>query len=112
MKKITMYDIGLNRMTEMLTWTIQGLVMDDRESVIEFLHDDVDMTIEELEFCGIYLTEEEIEMYEWEHTCPKCGKRYSGYPALSRRDNKTLICPECGVYEAMCDYLEKEGEKQ
>ncbi len=33
--------------------------------------------------------------------CPKCGKAYQGYPALSRVDNKTEICPDCGVREAM-----------
>lgn len=31
--------------------------------------------------------------------CPKCGKCYVGYPALSREDNKTEICPECGIKE-------------
>ena len=35
--------------------------------------------------------------------CPKCGKPYSGYPALSRRDNTTLICPDCGTREALED---------
>lgn len=30
------------------------------------------------------------------HKCPKCGKYYAGYPALSRADNKTEIYPECG----------------
>ena len=35
--------------------------------------------------------------------CPCCGKAYSGYPALSRRDNKTLICPDCGTREALAD---------
>ena len=34
-------------------------------------------------------------------TCPKCGKEYEGYPALSRIDNKTEICPECGTKEAL-----------
>ena len=33
--------------------------------------------------------------------CPKCGKYYVGYPALSREDNKTDICPQCGVEEAL-----------
>ena len=26
--------------------------------------------------------------------CPKCGQEYTGRPALSRADNKTMICPE------------------
>ena len=33
--------------------------------------------------------------------CPKCGQPYIGIPALSREDNKTLICPDCGVREAL-----------
>lgn len=33
--------------------------------------------------------------------CPKCGLPYEGIPALSREDNKTLICPDCGVREAL-----------
>lgn len=38
------------------------------------------------------------------YKCPKCGKEYIGYPALSREDNKTEICPLCGVLEALRDY--------
>lgn len=44
--------------------------------------------------------------------CPKCGNWFLNYPALSRRDNKTYICPDCGVKEAMEDYMssrKKEG---
>lgn len=33
-------------------------------------------------------------------TCPKCGKAYTGRPALSRKDN-SLICPNCGTREAL-----------
>lgn len=40
--------------------------------------------------------------------CPKCGKRYTKCPALSRRDNKTEICPECGSQEAMEDFIESQ----
>lgn len=44
--------------------------------------------------------------------CPKCGNWFLSYPALSRRDNSTYICPDCGVKEAMEDYMssmKKEG---
>lgn len=46
-----------------------------------------------------------------EKKCPKCGKTYTDFPALSRKDNKTYICPQCGGKEAMEDYLKslKEG---
>ena len=33
--------------------------------------------------------------------CPFCKKRYNGFPAISRKDNKTKICPECGNKEAL-----------
>ena len=34
-------------------------------------------------------------------TCPKCGKTYSGRPAISRDDNLTPICPDCGIRESL-----------
>ena len=34
-------------------------------------------------------------------SCPICGRRYSGVPALSRTDNKTKICPDCGTRQAL-----------
>lgn len=33
--------------------------------------------------------------------CPICGREYNDRPALSRRDNQTEICPECGQREAL-----------
>ena len=33
--------------------------------------------------------------------CPLCGRTYHGAPALSREDNETLICPDCGTREAL-----------
>jgi len=33
--------------------------------------------------------------------CPKCGEPLPEHPALSRADNQTLICSQCGVKEAM-----------
>lgn len=36
--------------------------------------------------------------------CPICNKEYSGHPALSRKDNKTKICPDCGVKEALSEH--------
>ena len=36
-----------------------------------------------------------------ERVCPKCGQTYTAYPALSREDNETLICPDCGTREAL-----------
>ncbi len=36
--------------------------------------------------------------------CPRCGKTYTEYPAISRADNTTEICPNCGVEEALIAY--------
>lgn len=36
-----------------------------------------------------------------ETICPRCGKPYREPPALSRADNKTYICPDCGTREAL-----------
>lgn len=33
--------------------------------------------------------------------CPLCGKTYTEPSALSRTDNETLICPDCGIRQAL-----------
>ena len=33
--------------------------------------------------------------------CPICGGSFEGFPAISRKDNKTEICPVCGVAEML-----------
>ena len=33
--------------------------------------------------------------------CPLCGAAYNEPPALSRTDNETLICPDCGTRQAL-----------
>ena len=33
--------------------------------------------------------------------CPRCGQPYYEPPALSRLDNETLICPDCGTRQAL-----------
>ena len=36
--------------------------------------------------------------------CPRCQQDSKDFPAISRRDNKTEICSQCGITEAMADY--------
>ena len=36
-----------------------------------------------------------------ERTCPLCGATYTAIPALSRTDNETPICPDCGTRQAL-----------
>ena len=33
--------------------------------------------------------------------CPLCGSAYRGISALSRTDNQTPICPDCGTRQAL-----------
>ncbi len=40
--------------------------------------------------------------------CPNCGRYMVGYPAISRKDNKTEICSTCGLLEAL-DAYKKRG---
>ena len=40
-----------------------------------------------------------------ETKCPTCKRMYRGFPALSRRDNKTEICSDCGTAEALTDHI-------
>lgn len=46
-----------------------------------------------------------------EKTCPKCGGVYTEVPALSRVDNETLICPDCGIREVL-ESMEVSKEEQ
>lgn len=33
--------------------------------------------------------------------CPICGEEYNAPPSLSRADGTSLICPDCGIREAL-----------
>lgn len=43
--------------------------------------------------------------------CPLCGQTYTEPPALSRTDNETLICPDCGTRQAL-DSIGVSAEEQ
>lgn len=47
-----------------------------------------------------------------ETVCPKCGRVYHEPPALSRTDNKTFICPDCGTREALQSIGVDEKEQE
>lgn len=67
-----------------------------------------------------YETEEDAErgLYELHNSlfkiypvCPRCNHDYEGHPAISRYDNKSFVCSQCGVEEALevySNYLQKE----
>jgi len=37
--------------------------------------------------------------------CPICHTEVTDFPALSRRDNKTEICSDCGTRDALDDFF-------
>lgn len=47
-----------------------------------------------------------------EQLCPICKKEYEGYPAISRKDNETEICPDCGQKEALDAWIAYKMEEQ
>ena len=43
--------------------------------------------------------------------CPKCGKTYTGRPAISREDNETPICTDCSICEALTNiHIDKDEQ--
>lgn len=56
----------------------------------------------------------EIEVVENDNDelCPICNKELGQYPALSRQDNKTKICSECGMKEALQSFIKHTEENQ
>lgn len=51
-------------------------------------------------------------MLDVEKICPVCGRTYTDRPAISRRDNMTEICPECGTHEALIDWEIARGTRK
>lgn len=43
--------------------------------------------------------------------CPSCYTAIVGYPAISRKDNKTEICSECGTLEAVENLINYQKEQ-
>lgn len=56
-------DFTKERLSEIATNLVWGLIEDDRQSALEYFKDTCNMSIEELEYCGVELTESEKEEY-------------------------------------------------
>ena len=44
--------------------------------------------------------------------CPRCGREFERLLALSRKDNKTMICDQCGTEEALDDAGLNDGNTE
>lgn len=60
-------------------------------------YDDEVLLMDDLPLIHESLTRKIMEVQR----CPKCKKEFTEHPAISRDDNKTEICPECGIREAI-----------
>lgn len=60
---LSLDDFTKERLSEIATNLIWGLIEDDRESALEYFKDTCDMSLEELKYFGVKLTESDKE--EW-----------------------------------------------
>lgn len=70
----------------------------DEAMRFDSLEDPSDLIINSLNMTDI----DNLKVYP---VCPSCNKDYEGHPAISRKDNKTLICSGCGTLEALNQFL-------
>lgn len=80
-----------------------------KTGIIEFI-DDIGQIHGTWGGCALIPGEDDY-IIEPARTCPRCGKTYYEYPALSRKDNKTEICPACGMREAIEAFEKEKGEE-
>ncbi len=64
-------------------------------------YDDIDLLRDDLDLLHGSVACKILEIQR----CPKCSKEFTEYPALSRVDNETEICSECGVKEAVMLFI-------
>ena len=95
-------------LTQTSTMTFSGtsgfmgmaMMMASSSGMVSKRYDDEDILREELESLPKTLTYKILELQR----CPKCKKEFTEHPALSREDNETEVCPECGIKEALEAY--------
>tara|TARA_R110000824_G_scaffold128260_1_gene289034 strand:- start:40 stop:444 length:405 start_codon:yes stop_codon:yes gene_type:complete len=63
--------------------------------------------------CELLINEfERVKPQDEPKGCPSCMKIYYGYPALSRKDNKTEICSDCGTAEALAEFSKHKSNEE
>lgn len=66
-------------------------------------------SVEKAEECFKFISPELFKIYP---ICPRCHKEYDGKPAISRDDNKTEICPDCGTQEALIIFMKNTKKRR
>ena len=87
-------------------YDVDGKKLEPRQKYSSFLvdakrYDDINLLCDDLDLLHESVTRKIFEIQR----CPKCGKEFTEYPALSRVDNETEICSECGVKEAVMLFI-------
>lgn len=113
-----------SEVAEMVEYVMPGIISGNvTDSVYDELNskskfeESIDNGIQDLEAISVLDEDKDVEDdVPYDNTtpkkCPICGKTYTDFPALSRRDNKTYICPDCGVDEAMEDYFKAMSKQE
>ena len=83
--KENFYGYNIKQLTTDIDYATQYDSIEEVEKVAEELHDPI------------------LKIYP---VCPICGEDYEGHPAISRKDNKSKICSNCGIGEAFLDFCD------
>ena len=86
------YEVKITETLEM-TVSVEAASPAEAEEKVEQQWNDADFVLGAEEFTGV--------TFKALPVCPVCGHSYCDPPAISRKDNKTEICPECGISEAI-----------
>lgn len=58
------------------------------------------------------IREHELHGFNVYPVCPRCHKDYDGHHAISRKNNKTKIFPNCGTGEALINFMDNIQKKE
>lgn len=84
--------------------------IDDYE--ITYIEDDIEIEYKPLPVGTQVTLEIQVIENDTDELCPICNKELGQYPAISRKDNKTKICSECGTLEALKAWEENLNAKK
>lgn len=79
---------------------------------ITYIEDDIELTYKPLPVEKQVTLEIKVIENDTNELCPICNKELGQYPAISRKDDKTKICSECGTLEALKAWEDSLNDKE
>lgn len=79
---------------------------------ITYKEDSFELTYKPLPVGKPVTLEIQVVENDTDELCPICNKELGQYPAISRKDNKTKVCSECGTLEALKAWEESLNAKE